>query len=305
MRIGFIEPFIRHPPCGGIRRILEVSNYLVDFGHEVFLFTPGGKPSVWIPNKAPVLKLSKIKKYEFDVVVFNLADQYKIALESNAQLKVFWVLAPEALYKAPQTPTEALNEKFFFIANSNFTKNYILERIKVDYDIPITPGGINKEHFKYDPRIKKYHHVLFYDSNRPWKGSSLVKSAIGSLGIKPLGMNNTTPQHQMYTLYNKSTVFVSACLTEGFNMPILEAFACGCPVVCTDDGGNRDFVKNGVNAIVVKRDVQSIRLGVRRLIDDRILRRRLRKAGLQEASKPKYEWINIARKFESIIGALV
>jgi len=302
MKIGFIEPGVHI--CGGIRRILEVSNYLVDFGHDVFLFTPTGKPSGWIKNKAKIQKLSKLENHRFDVVIFNLANQYKAALAAKAKTKVFWVLAPEAMYKHPAVPIYALNQPFFLVTNSSFTRGYILDNLqrKINYSIPIIPGGINPNHFKYDPLIKKYYHVLYYGSARPWKGSDLIRHAVSGLGIKGLSMEGTnTSQHEMYKLYNKSTIFVSACLREGFNMPILEAFACGCPVICTDDGGNRDFVRDRYNALVVKRDIASIKRGISTLLSNKNLRKHLRKNGLKEASKDKYEWGNIARQFENVI----
>lgn len=47
-------------------------------------------------------------------------------------------------------------------------------------------------------------------------------------------------------------IFLDASLHEGFGLMPLEALACGCRVVCSDSGGIRDFVKNGVNGYIVK-----------------------------------------------------
>lgn len=47
-------------------------------------------------------------------------------------------------------------------------------------------------------------------------------------------------------------VFLDASLHEGFGLMPLEALACGCRVVCSDSGGIRDFVKNGVNGFIIK-----------------------------------------------------
>jgi hypothetical protein len=75
LKVAFIEPGLH--VCGGIRRILETSNKLVEFGHDVTIYHPRGTPATWIPNKAKVEKLARIGSSSFDVAIFNLADQYK------------------------------------------------------------------------------------------------------------------------------------------------------------------------------------------------------------------------------------
>ena len=44
--------------------------------------------------------------------------------------------------------------------------------------------------------------------------------------------------------------FVQTSRHEGFCLPILEAMAAGCAVVCTDAHGNRDFCANGANCLM-------------------------------------------------------
>ncbi len=46
---------------------------------------------------------------------------------------------------------------------------------------------------------------------------------------------------QMAALYQAADVYVSPYLAEGFNLPVLEAAACGLPVICTQGGPTDDF----------------------------------------------------------------
>jgi glycosyltransferase involved in cell wall biosynthesis len=63
----------------------------------------------------------------------------------------------------------------------------------------------------------------------------LIQPRIGYLG------GNLT-QYGMAELYQAADVYVSPYLGEGFNLPVLEAMACGLPVVCTKGGSTEDFI---------------------------------------------------------------
>ena len=47
---------------------------------------------------------------------------------------------------------------------------------------------------------------------------------------------------QMARLYHAADCYVSSYTAEGFNLPVLEAAACGLPVICTGGGPTDDFV---------------------------------------------------------------
>jgi glycosyltransferase involved in cell wall biosynthesis len=72
-------------------------------------------------------------------------------------------------------------------------------------------------------------------------------------------------------LYRKATLFVFPSLYEGFGIPVLEAFSCGCPVAASNcsslpevggdavnyfDPYNSDSIKNVIEDILYNRAVQ-------------------------------------------------
>jgi glycosyltransferase involved in cell wall biosynthesis len=50
---------------------------------------------------------------------------------------------------------------------------------------------------------------------------------------------------RMAMLYQAADVYVSPYRAEGFNLPVLEAAACGIPIICTRGGATDDFVTDG------------------------------------------------------------
>ena len=54
------------------------------------------------------------------------------------------------------------------------------------------------------------------------------------------------------TAYASADIFVFPSTTDTFGNVILEAQACGLPVIVSDVGGPRELVENGVNGFVTK-----------------------------------------------------
>ena len=81
-------------------------------------------------------------------------------------------------------------------------------------------------------------------------------------------------------LYDRCSVFLQSSVWEGFGFTAVEAMACGCALVTTDNGGSRDYALPGRTALVSPpKDEVAMADGVERLLTDDALRIRLAEAG--------------------------
>lgn len=81
-----------------------------------------------------------------------------------------------------------------------------------------------------------------------------------------------TPQQVKETLQN-ADIFVLSSHSEGIANAVLEAMACGLPVVTTDCGGMREVITNGVDGFVVPvRDPQAMADALETLMMNKTLR---------------------------------
>jgi len=68
-------------------------------------------------------------------------------------------------------------------------------------------------------------------------------------------LNQEIAEHQMGALYRSADCFVLPTRGEGWGMPILEAMACGLPVIATDWGAQREFFNDQLGYPIRVRDL--------------------------------------------------
>jgi glycosyltransferase involved in cell wall biosynthesis len=94
---------------------------------------------------------------------------------------------------------------------------------------------------------------------------------------------------RMAALYEASDVMLNPSLADNMPNSVLEALACGLPVVSTRVGGVPYLVKDGVHALLVPPgDAEAMARAAVRVLGDAALRGRLTEAGRAEAGK--YAW---------------
>lgn len=80
-----------------------------------------------------------------------------------------------------------------------------------------------------------------------------LAAEVEALRLKPWGgrivfiHNRELPYEQLGSLYRSANCYVSAGRGEGWDMPLMEAMACGLPTIATDWGAHCDFVHEGIS----------------------------------------------------------
>lgn len=90
------------------------------------------------------------------------------------------------------------------------------------------------------------------------------------------------PDEELPHLYNLASVVAYPSLYEGFGLPVVEAMACGKPVLTSNRGAMAEVAGDGAH-LVNPEDVDDIAEGLYRLISDAELRERLKLAGQKRA----------------------
>jgi glycosyltransferase involved in cell wall biosynthesis len=110
------------------------------------------------------------------------------------------------------------------------------------------------------------------------------------------------PDADLPAFYAGAAAFVYPSLFEGFGLPVLEAMACGCPVICSDRTSLPEVV--GEAGLLVDPDqVETLAAAVRRVLNEPALAEDLRERGL--ARSRKFTWDRTARETRDVYREVV
>jgi glycosyltransferase involved in cell wall biosynthesis len=145
--------------------------------------------------------------------------------------------------------------------------------------------------------------TLVLVGGRPWDpdGRDRVREALDGVPPGSLGrvvLTGYVPDETKAALLGGADALVYPSLYEGFGLPVLEAMACGTPVIASDVAALPELVE-GAGVLVDPADPDDLSERIATVLADARLRARLRAAGIERASG--YAWDETARRTAAVL----
>ena len=141
--------------------------------------------------------------------------------------------------------------------------------------------------------------VIFGDGDR-----TPYENQMKALGIDDNRCHLNGPTSNVQHEYINSSIFVFSSRFEGFGMVLVEAMACGLPVVSFDcPCGPKDIIKDGEDGILVENgNIELLASSLSILINDESLRKYMSKAGQKNAQR--FNIVHIAEQWRDLFESL-
>ena len=310
MKVVYVLPHAGR--CGGIRVIAEHCSRLAARGHDAQVWGLSGSFAGWFPR--PVRHR-----------LFPHTDPLGAALQGFAGVKVatFWTTA--SWVASNLRP----GERGFYLVQDEDQLTYSGDGSGSSYRLGLTlvtegewvTAEVGRKHgvpchnvgIGYDPRVfyelpMRRDRLRVLTPYRPHAGGGDLKGwglalaawrAVLAAVPGPHVHLSAPTDAKLREVYSQSGVFLHTARHEGFGLPMLEAMACGLPVVCTDSHGNREFCRDGETA-VVRADAAGLAAGCAAVMADGGTFGRLAAAGLAEARR--YRWEPVVDRLAALYG---
>ena len=120
-----------------------------------------------------------------------------------------------------------------------------------------------------------------------------LKNYVNNLGLNDYVIFEGQIKHtDIVPYYNELSIFACPSLRESFGVSVLEASACGLPVIANNIGGLKDIVVHGKTGYLIDTlNIKEFAFYLEKLILDNDLRKKMGKNG-RNFTKEKYEWSN-------------
>lgn len=199
---------------------------------------------------------------------------------------------------------EGVDQNRFKVQNSKFKINRVLKKYKIKEPYILFVGVIQ-------PRknlvrlIEAFAELLNLSISKSLNLSLILAGSLGWMYDKiqeapsRFGVSERVsflgfvPDKDLPSLYSGALVFCLPSLVEGFGLPVLEAMACGTPVLAARTGALPELVGEA-GLLVNPQKVQEIAQALRLLIENPELREGLREKGFRQVKK--FSWEKTAKE---------
>jgi glycosyltransferase involved in cell wall biosynthesis len=339
LKITFLSPHLRI--AGGVRAILTYADRLAERGHDVTLVVPArnsmraawrnvrGARADWMPRlRAQVTWVARWRPAAMpdgDAIVATAWQSAAVvaAAPTRSGAPFYLVQHYESLYHgAPAQVDATYRLPLRKIVISTWLADIMRDRFGATASVVVTPVDPGLFHRVPRARPAPGPRVLMLHHEYAWKGVAdglevvrRVKARVPALrlvgfGVKPPHgpspydeFHANVDQSELAALYSGCDVYLCPSWDEGLGMPAMEAMACGAALVTYDNGGSRDYARDGETALVARRrDIDALAAKLERMVTDAALRARLATAGAAFVTTA-FDWERAVLRMEELLLA--
>lgn len=277
--------------------------------------------------KYETLESAKEKKYDVAIATEwrSAYDIYQI----NANKYIYFVQSIESrFFSNPNCFLSYIAEKTYdipykYITETTWIKEYLKEYYNKEAEVVL--NGIDKNIFSFQDAYienKPKNHIRFLVEGSVCNWLKNVPNTIrlcreaGAEEIWLVTPDNITsyegvdrvfsqvPMVEMPHIYRACDVLVKLSLVEGMFGPPLEMFHCGGTAITYDIEGAEEYLDNGYNSLVVKKnDEEAVKKAIKLLISDFDYLKKLKRNAM-ETAKNWCDWDQSSSRFYSSIQSL-
>lgn len=241
-----------------------------------FTFKPALKNSkiiiaVSYSTKKDIIRLFNVRKKEIHVIYEGVSEEFK-PLEGKKLQKI------REKYNLPS--------KFILNVGTIEPRKNLVRLIKAYSLLPENLKNIYK---------------LVIVGKKGWYYEDIFKTVKNLNLQKKVEFTGYIPDEDLPLVYNLSEIFIYPSLYEGFGLPVLEAMACGIPVITSDVSSLPEIVGDA-GILVNPRSTLQIKNAMKLLLENEKLRETLKEKGIERAKK--FQWRNTARKLLNLMENL-
>jgi glycosyltransferase involved in cell wall biosynthesis len=145
------------------------------------------------------------------------------------------------------------------------------------------------------------HKLLLVGMDLP--GTSPFRRVIEELDLEDeVVIRGYASHEEMVVIYNATDLFIYPSSYEGFGMPVLEAMACGAPVITLNNTVFPEFA-GGVAHLLKDAEIETLKEGIEAVLSDPTWRAQMAKAGPERAAS--YDWRLITRRYIDLMTPLL
>lgn len=204
--------------------------------------------------------------------------------------------------------TEESKIDVIYLGNSMFPDERITLNIKLP-DKYILFVGSRDSYKNFDRFVRATSRLLHEDTELsvicvgggPFKTGE--RQIFDSLNIQNQLHQFDLDDEKLAVFYNNALLFAFPSLYEGFGIPVLETFACKCPLVCSNTSSLPEIAGNGAHYFDPY-DEQSIYSAMKEVLEDKALKKQLIQNGLERVRY--FSWEKMAletrKTYESVLS---